>query len=290
MRGEALCLQSSTRPQNGGGMSDNKYFNPEGVTLPGGTYSHIAEFPAGSRVLYTAGQVGVARDGAFPENFQQQAENVWQNLIHILGDDKMTANDIVKVVHYLDDAANIEPYREAYAKYYGRIMPASTLLVIRQLARPEFLLEVELVAATLQPPPPQRANEALRANRHFSPANMAPPFSQYSHGVAIPPGSRIVHTAGQVGFSGDQSVPEDFVGQAKNLWQNLSNILEADGLTWNDVVKVNHYLICRDDLPAYRDIYLAHLGNAAPAATLVIVDRLARPDFKLEVEIVAAKL
>ena len=271
-------------------MSDNKYFNPEGVAAPGGIYSHIAEFPPGSRVLYTAGQVGVGRDGAFPDDFQQQAENTWQNLIHIVGDDKMTANNIIKVVHYLDDAANIDPYREVYGKYYGSIVPASTLLVIKQLARPEFQLEVEIVAATLQPPPPQRAAESLRANRHYNPDNMAPPFSQYSHGVAIPPGSRIVHTAGQVGVGDDGTVPSDFAGQAQNLWRNLSGILAADGLSWADVVKVNHYLTSRDDIAGYRDIYLSHLGDATPAATLVIVEALASPDFKLEVEIVAAKL
>ena len=117
-------------------MSDNRYFNPEGVAPPAGAYTHIAEYPPASRVLYTAGQVGVARDGTFPEDFRQQVENTWQNLIHVLGDDKMTANDIVKVVHYLDDAANLAAYRETYPKYLGSIAPASTLLVIKQLARP----------------------------------------------------------------------------------------------------------------------------------------------------------
>ena len=271
-------------------MSDNRYFNPQGVAPPAGAYTHIAEYPPASRVLYTAGQVGVARDGTFPEDFRQQAENTWQNLIHVLGDDKMTANDIVKVVHYLDDAANLAAYRETYPKYLGSIAPASTLLVIKQLARPEFLVEVELVAATKRAPPPQRTAESLRANRAYNPANMAPPFSQYSHAVAIPPGSRIVHTAGQVGVAGDRSIPDDFVGQAENLWRNLGDLLDADGLAWSDVVKVNHYLTSRDDIASYRDIYLRHLGDAAPAATLVIVEALASPDFRLEVEIVAASL
>ena len=271
-------------------MSGNKYLNPPGVAAPGGAYTHIAEYPPGSRVLYTAGQVGVARDGTFPDDFRQQVENTWQNLVHILGDDKMTANDIVKVVHYLDDAAHLQAYRETYPKYLGRVAPASTLLVVKQLARPEFQVEVELVAATRQPPPPQRVAEALRANRRYNPANMAPPFSQYSHGVAIPPASRIVYSAGQVGFGENHTLPEDFAAQADNVWRNLGRILAAEGLGWPDVVKVNHYLTSRDDLPRYREVYLRHLGGAAPAATLVIVDRLASAEFKVEVEIVAATL
>ena len=269
-------------------MSDNKYFNPEGVALPGGDYSHMAEYPPGSRVLFTAGQVGVGRDGSFPDGLRQQADNTWQNLIHILGDDKMTANNIIKVVHYLEDAADIAAYREVYPKYFGTVVPASTLLVIKQLARSDFRLEVEIVAATLQPPPPQRAAESMRANRFYNPDNMAAPFSQYSHAAAVPPGSRIVHTAGQVGIGPDGSIPDDFVGQAENLWRNLSGILAGDGLTWGDVVKVNHYLTSRDDISSYRDIYLSHLGDAAPPATLVIVEALAMPELKLEVEIVAA--
>jgi 2-iminobutanoate/2-iminopropanoate deaminase len=271
-------------------MSDNKYFNPEGVAKPGGDYSHVAEFPPGSRVLYTAGQVGVARDGSFPDDFRQQADNTWQNLVHILGDDKMTANNIIKVIHYLEDAADIPAYREVYRKYFGNILPASTLLVIKQLARPDFRLEVEIVAATTQSPPPQRAAESMRANRYFNPDNMTPPFSQYTHGVAIPPGSRIVHTAGQVGVGDDGTIPPGFVGQAENLWRNLSGILAGDGLNWGDVVKVNHYLTNREDIAAYRNIFLSHLGEAAPAATLVIVEALAMPELKLEVEIVAATL
>jgi len=103
---------------------------------------------------------------------------------------------------------------------------------------------------------------------------------------------QVLGLAGEVvrdrAVAGDRSIPDDFAGQAENLWRNLGDLLDADGLAWSDVVKVNHYLTSRDDIASYRDIYLRHLGDAAPAATLVIVEALASPAFKLEVEIVAA--
>lgn len=125
----------------------NTYGNPNGMSAPLGMYSHGVVIPPGSRVLVTAGQVGVAKDGSIPRDFASQAENTWYNLSLILQDNKMTMNDVVKINHFLTDAANITVYRGIYAKYLGQVRPASTLLIVAGLARPELLLEVEIIAA-----------------------------------------------------------------------------------------------------------------------------------------------
>lgn len=125
----------------------NTYGNPEGMAAPLGFYSHGVVIPPGARVLVSAGQVGVARDSTVPKGFAAQAENTWYNLTLILQDNKMTVNDLVKINHFLTDAANIQTYRGIFTKYLGRVRPASTLLIVAGLARPELLLEVEIVAA-----------------------------------------------------------------------------------------------------------------------------------------------
>ena len=125
----------------------NKYFNPDNVATPPGTYSHGVEIPSGARILHTAGQVGRTRDGTVPDDFKAQVENTWQNLIHILHDNEMTVNDIVSINHFLTDAVNIAAYLEVYPKFLGQVRPAGTLLIVAGLAHPNLKLEVELIAA-----------------------------------------------------------------------------------------------------------------------------------------------
>lgn len=125
----------------------NKYFNPDTTAKPFGSYAHGVEIPPGARVLHTAGQVGRSPDGTVPEDFTAQAENTWRNLIRILQHNEMTVNDIVKVNHFLTDAANIKAYREVYPNFLGEVRPAGTLLIVAALAVPNLRLEVELIAA-----------------------------------------------------------------------------------------------------------------------------------------------
>ena len=124
-------------------MPENKYLNPEGVAKPKGSFTHGAESQPGSRVLYTAGQVGTAPDGTVPGDFFEQVDNIWHNLGRILEFNEMTVDDIIKVNHYLTDAEQVWPYDEHVCKYLGKTFPASTLVVIAGLVRPECLLEVD---------------------------------------------------------------------------------------------------------------------------------------------------
>jgi 2-iminobutanoate/2-iminopropanoate deaminase len=59
----------------------------------------------------------------------------------------MTVHDLVKVTHYLLNAADIPAYVAVRSRFLGEARPASMLLIVPQLVRPEFLLEVEAIAA-----------------------------------------------------------------------------------------------------------------------------------------------
>jgi enamine deaminase RidA (YjgF/YER057c/UK114 family) len=121
--------------------------NPETIAPPQGAYSHAVEIPAGSNVLHVSGQVGVAPDGTVPSDFRGQAENAWFNLARILEHNGMGMADVVKVSQFLTRAEDMPAYREVRGKYLGDRQPASTLLIVAGLASPEFLVEVEIVAA-----------------------------------------------------------------------------------------------------------------------------------------------
>jgi len=121
------------------------------------------------------------------------------------------------------------------------------------------------------------------------PDTIAPPLGAYSHAVEIQPDTRVMHLAGQVGMAKDGTVPADFKAQAELAWANCVAILNDNGMTMDDVVKINHFITRTEDIPEYGAIRPGLLGEARPASTLLVVAGLARPDLLIEVEMIAAK-
>lgn len=121
--------------------------NPSKIAPPSGRYAHSVEVPANARWLHISGQIGAAPDGSVPAEIGPQVENCWRNLLAILADANMSIDDVVKVTVFLTRAENIPAYREARDRVMGDARPASTLVVVSQLVRPEWLCEVEAIAA-----------------------------------------------------------------------------------------------------------------------------------------------
>jgi 2-iminobutanoate/2-iminopropanoate deaminase len=124
-----------------------KTYNPASVPTPAGAYSQGAEMPAGARVLYLAGQVGMDKDGHSPADIKGQAELVWKNISAVLAEAGMGIADIVKINHFLTRAESIPGYSEVRNRFLGDCRPASTMVVVSALVKPEWLVEVEVVAA-----------------------------------------------------------------------------------------------------------------------------------------------
>jgi 2-iminobutanoate/2-iminopropanoate deaminase len=122
-----------------------------------------------------------------------------------------------------------------------------------------------------------------------NPKSVVPPFSRYSHVAEVPAGARWVHLSGQVGVGPDGQLAEGAAGQIERAFLNVLALLEAAGMGPHDVVKVNVFLTRPEDIPAYREVRDRLLQGAAPASTLLIVSGLARREWVVEVEAVAAK-
>ena len=124
-----------------------KPINPPTIAPPFSRYSHGIEVPAGLRWLHISGQVGVRPDGTVEQGFTAQAERAWDNLLTILATAGMGPADLVKVTVYLTRAGDlVESRRIRDAKLAGAAA-ASTLAVVAALASPNWLFEVEAVAA-----------------------------------------------------------------------------------------------------------------------------------------------
>ena len=114
-------------------------------------------------------------------------------------------------------------------------------------------------------------------------------FSNYSPAVEAPAGARWLYVSGQVGVTTDGTLVADPRGQIEQSLRNVQALLEAAGMGWQDTVRLNIYLTEAADVPLFREARDLVLAGATPASTMVLVAGLAHPDWRVEVEAVAAK-
>jgi len=121
--------------------------NPGAVAPPFSRYSHAVETPAGARWLHVSGQVGVKPDGSLADGVEAQIEQALLNIFAALQTAGMSKHDLVKLTVFLTDQQNVPALRSIRDKLVLPAEPASTLLIVAGLARPEWLVEIEAIAA-----------------------------------------------------------------------------------------------------------------------------------------------
>jgi enamine deaminase RidA (YjgF/YER057c/UK114 family) len=117
---------------------------------PTAGYSHVAVIPPGSTLVQTSGQVPMAPDGTLAPagDWEAQTRLVFENLTRALAGGGATWRDVFKLTVYvvsLDGLAEFRRVRDAFVDTTRP--PTSSLVQVAGLVRPEFLIEVEAVAA-----------------------------------------------------------------------------------------------------------------------------------------------
>ena len=120
--------------------------NPPSVATPAGPYSQGITVQGPGTWLHVAGQIGVNAQGVLQEGFEAQARQAWTNLVAVLAAAGMNVSHLVKVTTYLVDGADMSKLGPVRGAFLGDARPASTLVVVKALARPEWLFEVEATA------------------------------------------------------------------------------------------------------------------------------------------------
>ena len=128
-------------------------------------------------------------------------------------------------------------------------------------------------------------------NREIMPASIAPPAANYAHAVLSEGAGKVLHLSGVVASRPDGTIPDDVADQAAVIWSNISAILAEADMVHEDIVSITTYVVvdfmaCLPDVMAARDQALA--GHRV-ASTLVTVPALARPAWKMEIAVVAAR-
>lgn len=133
---------------------------------------------------------------------------------------------------------------------------------------------------------------SLMGISEIQPDHMAPPAANYAHAVLVDKADRFVFTSGVVPTMPDGTVPPTMEGQARVVWANLLEILRTGGMTVSDIVSITTYVVAsetlRDDLSAVMGVRDEVMGAHRAASTLVTVPALVRPEWLMEISLVAA--
>ena len=124
--------------------------------------------------------------------------------------------------------------------------------------------------------------------KYLTPKSIRPPFARYSHGVEVPAGKRLIVCSGQLGVGPNDSIPEDAGAQAELCFSNIAVVLAEAGLGLEDIVRINAFVTDRAHMKPYMQVRDRLVADPPPASTLMIVSGFSRPEFKVEIEVVAA--
>jgi 2-iminobutanoate/2-iminopropanoate deaminase len=124
------------------------------------------------------------------------------------------------------------------------------------------------------------------------PKDHPPSRGAYSPGIRIDLGSAaLLLITGQLALDANNQVlaPGDAAEQTEHVFRRIGAILEAGGMDFTDVVKVDTFLTDMGDFAAFSAIRNRYFAESRPVSTLLEVKGLARPGLCVEIEIVAVK-
>jgi enamine deaminase RidA (YjgF/YER057c/UK114 family) len=126
----------------------------------------------------------------------------------------------------------------------------------------------------------------------LNPDSLGKPLGQYSQITRVK-ASEFLFIAGQVGATKDGKTPADFDGQCAQTFANIGAALASQGAGFNNVVEFTTYLVHSQDIPKFmtyrtREFPKLFAGGAYPPNTLLMIDRLVKEEFLIEVSAVAA--
>jgi 2-iminobutanoate/2-iminopropanoate deaminase len=131
---------------------------------------------------------------------------------------------------------------------------------------------------------------SMPQKRAIIPTSIRKPFAAYSHGILVPPGASLLFSSGQLGVAPDDTVPDDVEAQCVLCFENLKAILTEAGMGFQDVVRFSGFVTDRAYFPIYGKVRSRYVSGDAYASTLVVVAGFTRPEFKVEVEVTAARV
>ncbi len=122
-------------------------FNTPGAVEPFGIFSSAAWQPEG-RVLHISGHVAQDADGntVGVGDIQAQTRQVLENIKRVLDSVGGTMSDIAKVTVFVSDISTLDEIHKVRSEFFDPPYPASSLVEVSRLVRPEYMIEIEAIA------------------------------------------------------------------------------------------------------------------------------------------------
>ena len=114
--------------------------------------------------------------------------------------------------------------------------------------------------------------------------------SNVAHGVEVPAGARLLFTNGQVGTKLDGTTPESTAEQATVVFDRVEAVLAAAKMGLSDIVRLTVFLTDQQDVSTFVKARDRVMGTYKPGAIILVVKALARPELRIEIEAIAAKV
>jgi enamine deaminase RidA (YjgF/YER057c/UK114 family) len=129
---------------------------------------------------------------------------------------------------------------------------------------------------------------------YVNPEGACPAQGLYSHATRVSSGP-LYFVAGQLSVdqNGGVAGKHDFARQFQQVFDNLGAVLKGIGTDFKDVIKFTTYLVHSQDIDKFMELRAAYFpkifgGPPYPPNTLLMVDRLVKEDFLIEIEAVVA--
>jgi 2-iminobutanoate/2-iminopropanoate deaminase len=128
----------------------NREIAPSSIAPPAANYAQAVLSDGAEQMLHVSGVVATRPDGSIPDDVEDQAAVIWENIAVILTEAGMTMTDVVSITTYVvvDFMACLPDVMAARDKAMGGHRAASTLVTVPALARPAWKMEIAVVAAT----------------------------------------------------------------------------------------------------------------------------------------------
>jgi enamine deaminase RidA (YjgF/YER057c/UK114 family) len=125
----------------------HKPLAPQRIHPPFSNYNHGIEIVSRSRLVFCSGQVGIAEDKSIPPDCAGQASICFDNILATLYEAGMGLEHVIKLNAFVTGREYLAPYMEVRNALFDEPYPASTLMIVSGFARPDFVIEIEAIAA-----------------------------------------------------------------------------------------------------------------------------------------------
>jgi len=121
--------------------------NPSQIHPPFAPYSHGIVVPAGQRLVFCSGQLGITADKFVPADCAGQTRICFDNIAAILAEADMGLGNIIRINAFVTGREHLADYMGVRNGLFAEPYPASTLMIVSGFARPEYVVEIEAIAA-----------------------------------------------------------------------------------------------------------------------------------------------